>query len=83
MLTGDENLLWIAWSVQYSVHDAFRFRYRVEDPETLVVAFAETAIREVVGRRPATEVLVGHRPALERETLDRGELERVIAFCSQ
>jgi len=70
VLTGDENLLWIAWSVQYSVQDAFRFRYRVEDPETLVVAFAETAIREVVGRRPATEVLVGHRPALERETLE-------------
>ena len=70
VLTGDENLLWIAWSVQYSVRAAFRFRYRVEDPETLVVAFAETAIREVVGRRPATEVLVGHRPALERETLE-------------
>jgi HflK protein len=76
VMTGEENLLSAAYTVHFRVGDAFRFRYRVAEPATLVSALAQSALRETTARRDTATVLVGHRAELEREILDR--LQRVL-----
>lgn len=56
MLTGDENIVDVQFSVQYSVGDpkAFLFNNRFDnaDATELVQQASETAMRAIVGRRP-------------------------------
>jgi len=66
-MTGEENLLRIAYTVQFSVEEPYRYRYRVDDPEGLVRAFAESALRTAVADRGSAWVLVGHRAELQDE----------------
>ena len=53
MLTGDENIVDLSFTVQWHVSDAARYLFRVRDPDDAVKAVAESAMREVVGRSAA------------------------------
>jgi len=66
-MTGEENLLRLAFTVHFDVVDPWRYRYRVEDPDRLVRAFAESTLREALADRDSAWVLVGHRAALQEE----------------
>lgn len=52
MLTGDENIVDISFSVRWRVKldEATKYLFNVEDPERTVKAIAESAMREVVGQ---------------------------------
>lgn len=50
MLTEDENILDIKFSVQYRLSDARAFLFESKDPGAAVVQAAETAVREVLGK---------------------------------
>ena len=50
MLTEDENILDIKFSVQYRLSDARAFLFESKDPTAAVVQAAETAVREVLGK---------------------------------
>ncbi len=50
MLTGDENIVDVRFSVQYRIKNAQEFKFNNEDPEGTVKQAAETAVREIVGR---------------------------------
>lgn len=52
MLTGDENIVDINFSVRWRVKlgEATKYLFNVEDPERTVKAIAESAMREVVGQ---------------------------------
>jgi len=50
MLTGDENIVDVQLFVQYLVHDPVKFLFRARDPETVLRASAEVALRGVVGQ---------------------------------
>jgi HflK protein len=76
VMTGDESILTVSYSVHYAVADAFRFRFRTADPPQVVRAAAATAVRETTAHRSTGEVLVGNREELERET--RNRLETVL-----
>lgn len=56
MLTGDENIIDINFSVFWVVKDASAFLFNVDnpgdDPEKTIKAVAESAMREVVGETP-------------------------------
>jgi modulator of FtsH protease HflK len=49
MLTGDENLIDLAFAVQYRVFEPERFLFNVQEPEDSLVHAADSAIREIVG----------------------------------
>ena len=49
MLTGDENVVNVQFSVQYKIKDAVQFLFNVADPIALVHNAAEAAMREVIG----------------------------------
>jgi membrane protease subunit HflK len=50
MLTGDENIVDINFSVFWLISDAAKFLFNVEGPERAVKSMAESAMREVVGQ---------------------------------
>jgi membrane protease subunit HflK len=56
MLSGDQNIVDVRFSVQWSVSNPVDFLFNVRDPDDMVRSAAESAMREVVGRRPAQDV---------------------------
>ena len=48
MLTGDENIVNIDFSVFWVIKDAGYFLFKIQDPQGTVKAAAETAMREVI-----------------------------------
>ena len=50
MLTGDENIVNIDFSVFWVIKDAGNFLFKIQDPEGTVKAAAETAMREVIAK---------------------------------
>lgn len=79
MLTADENIVDMQFEVQYRVKDApdgprdyiygsrFTREARDGDPTQVVLQVAESAMREVVGRRKMDEVLSGSRQQIADE----------------
>jgi hypothetical protein len=63
--TGEETLVSIRYGVQYRIRDPFAYRFRIDDPEALVAALAEHAIRSVLGTQPTDSILIAHRAQLE------------------
>jgi len=64
MLTQDENIVDIRFTVQYRLKDARAFLYENRDPEASVVQAAESAVREIVGRSQMDSVLYEQRDAI-------------------
>jgi len=79
VLTRDEYLLAIGYTVRYRVVDAHRWRFRHEAPDHLVGALAEGAMRSAASRLGWREVLHDRARVLEREVLAR-LVERVGAL---
>ena len=50
MLTEDENIVDIRFTVQYRLKDARAFLFENRNPDDAVVQAAESAVREIVGR---------------------------------
>ena len=57
MLTSDENIIDVKFSVTWRVADASRFLFGTRSPEEAVKAVAESAMREVVGKTPLDPIL--------------------------
>ncbi len=59
MLTDDENIVDVQFNVQYRIkpHQAKEFLFRSRDPDQSVIDAAESAMREVVGRKTMDSVL--------------------------
>jgi membrane protease subunit HflK len=56
MLSGDQNIVDVTFSVLYSVTDPKAYLFNVANPDEIVRQVAESAMREVVGQRPAQDV---------------------------
>jgi membrane protease subunit HflK len=67
MLSGDQNIVDVTFSVQYSVANPKDFLFRVSDPSGMVEEVAESAMREVVGRRPAEDIFRDDRQGITEE----------------
>ena len=67
MLTQDENIVDIRFTVQYRLKDARAFLFENRDPETAVTLAAESAVREIVGKSKIDSVLYEQRDALASE----------------
>jgi membrane protease subunit HflK len=66
MLTGDENILDIQYTVFWKIDDAGKFLFNIASPEATVKAAAESAMREVVGNMQAQFALAEGRPQIEQ-----------------
>jgi len=70
MLTGDENIVNIDFSVFWVIKDAGKFLFKIQDPEGTVKAAAETAMREVIARSNIQPILTEGRSIIETDTQD-------------
>ena len=64
MLTQDENIVDIRFTVQYRLKDARAYLFENRNPEEAVVQASETAVREIVGRSNVDQVLYEQRDAI-------------------
>jgi modulator of FtsH protease HflK len=67
MLSGDQNIVDLAFSVLYQVTDPEAYLFNTKDPDDLVRQVAESAMREVVGRRPAQDVFRDDRAGVAEQ----------------
>jgi membrane protease subunit HflK len=67
MLTGDENIVDVDFSVFWLIKPAGAsdYLFNIQNPEGTVKAVAESAMREVIGRSNIQAVLTGARQATE------------------
>ncbi|MEO6033220.1 MAG: FtsH protease activity modulator HflK [Burkholderiaceae bacterium] len=81
MLTQDENIVDIRFTVQYRLKDARNFLFENRDPEDAVRLAAESAVREVVGKSKIDEVLYEQRDAIATEVIKsiQSQLDRLKA----
>jgi membrane protease subunit HflK len=69
MLTGDENIVDLTFTVQYRINDAAKFLFRVAEPgDPTVKSVAESAIREVVGKTNLDDIITNGRGKLQDES---------------
>jgi membrane protease subunit HflK len=70
-LTGDENIVDIDFTLQWQVDSAkvTDFVFNLQNPDGTVRVVAESAMREVVGRRNIQNILTTDRAAIEAEVL--------------
>ncbi len=64
MLSGDQNIVDVRFSVAYQVTDPRNYLFRVVDPDDMVRQIAESAMREAVGRRPAQDIFRDDRQGI-------------------
>ncbi|MCW8835772.1 MAG: protease modulator HflK, partial [Rhodospirillales bacterium] len=67
MLTGDQNIADVDFTVFWKVKDAGKYLFNIRDPEGTVKVVAESAMREVVGQTPLQEALTGGRQRIEQQ----------------
>jgi len=67
MLTSDQNIVDAKFSVFWSISDPKAYLFNVRDPGDMVRATAESAMREIVGRSPATEIFRSDRGGIQTE----------------
>ncbi|MEH0195869.1 FtsH protease activity modulator HflK [Caulobacter sp. CCNWLY153] len=76
MLTGDENIVDLSFTVQWRVSDAGKYVFNVREPNVVLKDVAESAMREVVGKTALTPILTNGRGEVEAQT--RLLMQRVL-----
>src|SRR4029453_14951726 len=78
MLTGDENIVDVDFSVLWKVKPTGvgEFLFNIQNPEGTVKAVAESAMREVIGRSEIQPILTGARQTIETGVHDL--MQRVL-----
>ncbi|HWM81347.1 MAG TPA: FtsH protease activity modulator HflK [Pseudolabrys sp.] len=72
MLTGDENIVDVDFSVLWKVKPTGvgEYLFNIQNPEGTVKAVAESAMREVIGRSDIQPILTGARQTIELAVQD-------------
>lgn len=70
MLSGDQNLVSVEFSVLWKIDDPIKYLFRVADQPELVRKVSESVMREVVGRTRADEFRTTGREAAQTSVRD-------------
>jgi membrane protease subunit HflK len=65
MVTGDQNIIDIEFTVQWKIANAGQFLFNIRDPEQTVKVVAESAMREIIGRTDIQPALTDARQEIE------------------
>ena len=75
MLTQDENIVDIRFTVQYRLKDAREFLFENDKPDEAVQLAAESAVREIVGKSNMDSVLYEQRDAIANDLAKSVQLQ--------
>jgi membrane protease subunit HflK len=67
MLTGDENIVDVNFTVNWFISDAADYLFNVNNPDQTIKAVAESAMREVVGQTQIEPILTQDRARIGNE----------------
>ncbi len=68
MITGDRNLVEVRFRINYNIKDVVAYSFNINNPDDEVVRqVAESAMREVIGRRQLEAIITTERPAVEQD----------------
>lgn len=67
MLSGDQNIVDVQFSVAYQVSDPGAYLFDVSDPDDMLRQIAESAMREIVGRSPAQDIFRDNRQGIAND----------------
>jgi membrane protease subunit HflK len=81
MLTQDENIVDIRFTVQYRLKDSRAYLFENRNPDEAVVQAAESAVREIVGKSNMDSVLYEQRDAIAIDLVKsiQNQLDRLNA----
>jgi membrane protease subunit HflK len=71
MITGDQNIINIAYAVRWRVKNAEEFLFQIADPEGTVRDATESAMREIVGRSTLNNAIGPERAAIAEQVRER------------
>jgi len=66
MLTGDQNISDLRFTVLYKIKDAGKFLFKLRNPESTVKDMSESVMREIVGQRDLQFLLTEGRQEVEQ-----------------
>jgi membrane protease subunit HflK len=70
MLTGDQNIIDIDFTVFWRIKDAGDYLFNIREPEQTVKIAAESVMREIIGRTEIQPALTEARQEIEQATKD-------------
>jgi membrane protease subunit HflK len=70
MLTGDEQIIDLDFSVTWRINDPGKYLFAIKNPEEAVKAVAESAMREVVGKTPLQPIISTGRGQVQQQTAE-------------
>lgn len=76
MLTQDENIINVEFSVFWRISDIQKFLFEIRDPETTIKMAAESAMREVIGQNKLQFALTDGRGQIAEEA--RARLQKLM-----
>jgi membrane protease subunit HflK len=78
MLTGDQNIVNVQYSVLFTVNDPKAYLFNIETPAATLQQVGDSAMREVVGRRPAQDIFRAGRESISTQVRDiiQGTMDR-------
>jgi len=71
MITGDQNIIDIAYTVRWRIRSAEQFLFQVTDPEGTVRDATESAMREMIGRATLNNAIGPERAAIAEQVRER------------
>ena len=71
MLTGDENIVDINFSVFWVINDAGKYLFKLRNPDASVKSISESVMREVIGNTPIADALAERRQEIELLSLEK------------
>lgn len=71
MITGDQNIINIAYAVRWRLKNAEDFLFQIADPQGTVRDATESAMREIVGRSTLNNAIGPERAAIAEQVRER------------
>ncbi len=77
MLTADQSLLQIGWSLQYRINDPVQYLFQVRDPQLTLRQSGETLLRELVAQHTLSALISGDARG-QVTTEARGRIQQLL-----
>jgi len=73
MLTGDENIIDLAYSVRWSIRDPELYMFQLQDPDGTIKEVAESAMREAIARVTLNDAIGPQRSQIASRVAARAQ----------
>jgi len=76
VLTGDQNIIDLAYSVRWNVKNSELYAFQIADPDKTIAEVAESAMRAVIATVPINEALGAGRTGIEENV--RARMQEIL-----